>query len=174
MKLMFVAATYLASILTLQTLAVLLTVIYIDIYHRPTEEPVPEWVRTAYSCCLGRLVCAGDGRKSTKDATDSSVVTPRPFSASDNKIHPIDAVVSDWDIGKANEQTKDVKPAQETVNQDGDETEDGAPTWRQVALRLDKLTLFVYLILVTGFTALAMILMVTHYHSAYKQTSSII
>ena len=40
-------------------------------------------------------------------------------------------------------------------------------TWKDIALMMDKITMYVYLVLVTGFTIVSMAVMMNHYYRWY-------
>ncbi|XP_045179645.2 neuronal acetylcholine receptor subunit alpha-3-like [Mercenaria mercenaria] len=140
-------STYLASILFLQTLSVLLTVIYIDVYFTPDTTPVPKWVQSVTSSCLSKLACVDCGRTTTK-------VFPKNMDM--NKEKKI-ASVEDYDT-----------EINEAWAYDEDEEEFGKQySWKEIALLLDRVTMYIYLVLVTGFTVASMGVMLHHYHTAY-------
>ncbi|XP_053385420.1 neuronal acetylcholine receptor subunit alpha-3-like isoform X1 [Mercenaria mercenaria] len=140
-------STYLASILLLQTLAVLLTVIYLDIYFTPEEHPVPRWLQFMTSSCLAKVIC----KECCCRKSSTTIVLPRKMEAKNSKT---------------DDQTKgDIKEA--WTNEEETKVYKRRYSWKEIALMLDKCTMYIYLICVTGFTITCFTLMVRHYNSSY-------
>ncbi|XP_053385792.1 neuronal acetylcholine receptor subunit alpha-3-like [Mercenaria mercenaria] len=68
-------SSYIASILFLQTLAVLLTVFYLDTYFTPEDKPVPKWLQSVTSSFLSKLACVDCHTTTMKVSPDMTEVS---------------------------------------------------------------------------------------------------
>lgn len=162
------AATYLASILLLQTVAVFLTVFFLDIYFRSVHKPVPGWVQTVVSRCLSKLVCIdcqwSRGRVTPIQEQDSSasnadnyIVNDKGYMSSENALDcnvDVDDDVKDKMVAQSG------KTKKESSHQ---------YSWKEIALMLDRLTMYVYFVLVTIFTSLTFGVMIANYGKHYNK-----
>lgn len=144
------SATYLASILFLQALSVLLTVIYLDIYLTPAEKEVPKWVQRVAASCCSKLAFVECCRKSSRISAESRENT------------------TDQNNGTIIVEACDANKKEVWVDESNEEaTVDRRFTWKEIALMLDKITMYIYLILVTGFTVASLTIMCLHFTTAY-------
>ncbi|XP_053385794.1 neuronal acetylcholine receptor subunit alpha-3-like [Mercenaria mercenaria] len=125
-------SSYIAAILFLQTLAVLLTVFYLDTYFTPEERPVPKWLQSVTSSFLSKLACVDCHTTTMK-------VSPNLTEVSGDKR---DVSIEDY-----KEDNKEV-----WVDEVDEERSCRQYSWKEIALLLDKVTMYIYLFLVTGIT----------------------
>lgn len=130
------SATYLASILLLQTIAVFLTVIYIDMYHTPENKPVPNWLQSLARHVLRPLACQG-----CKARSSQSRVSPQTT----------DMTEYDDEYGhKAGNKNLETKSNFEDDGTWTTQPDDGNTfSWKEIVLLLDKATMYIYLVLIT-------------------------
>ncbi|XP_053385793.1 acetylcholine receptor subunit beta-like [Mercenaria mercenaria] len=143
-------STYLATILLLQTIAVLLTVIYLDIYFTADDKPVPNYLLTM-SSFLEKITSLNRCKKRNKVADNS-----------EGKNDPLTEDLDD----KTDANEKRLEKMKEWEDEEDDATRKEF-TWKEVALLLDKITLYIYLIVVTVLTVAFVSVMVDHYNSSY-------
>ena len=139
------SATYLASILLLQTFAVILTVLVLDLYFSPEDKPLPGWLQTV----IGFLTCKCCTSK------HSAVVTPEPEA--------------DYLDSQRNEKTH---LSRGLPNNDGWISATSADrsydlSWKEAARILDKMFLYLYLFSVIAVTGVCMGIMWGHFTSDY-------
>ncbi|XP_060578786.1 neuronal acetylcholine receptor subunit alpha-6-like, partial [Ruditapes philippinarum] len=153
-------SSYIACILFLQTLAVFLTVIYLDTYFNPDDKPVPKWLHTITSSVLIKLACVDCSRINKKvspnpsDMNNDSVTIPQhksDYSKSEKIVS-----IEDY-VGDRNEVWEADKPI----------SSDKEYSWKEIALLLDKVTMYIYLSLVTTLTVVTACVMLVHYGLAY-------
>lgn len=155
-----IPATYLASILLLQTVAVFLTVIYLDMYFRPVEKPVPRWVQT-FASCLARIVCAEScckSREKISPNSSSDVIEINGSEKHNDKVPPIE---------KKRRKSWFLNDNHDDVTDDVDDDDTNKYSWKDIALMLDKLTMYIYLLLVISFTGATFTVMVCNYSNSY-------
>ncbi|KAL4217018.1 hypothetical protein ACF0H5_023474 [Mactra antiquata] len=146
-------SSYLAGILFLQTLSVLLTVIYLDMYFTKVDKPVPRWLIT-FTKRLMRGSCCKK-RKTTHQCKDS-VEDPDDCTKS-----------SQYPCGNTDASSKTpIEAWNDNINND---VEEDQPSWKDVALILDKVTMYIYLALVTSLTLVCWAVMLIHYLNAYTK-----
>ena len=144
------SATYLASILLLQTFAVILTVLVLDLYFAPEDRPLPGWLQTivrvvSCSCCKSR---------------HSPVITPEP-----------EGDYSDFRHSRRNEKSH---LSRELTRNDGWVSSATSAdvscdfSWKEAARILDKAFLYLYLFLVCAVTGVCMGIMWGHFASGYE------
>ena len=153
-------ASYIASILFLQTLAVFLTILYLDTYFNPEDKPVPRWLQTITSSVLSKLACVDCKKKNRTVSPNSMVISDnkrtdspkRSDTKKNENIVSIEEYIEDkvevWDDHKS-------------------DVTDRQYSWKEIALLLDKVTMYIYLIFVTGFTVITTCIMLVHYCIAY-------
>lgn len=150
------SASYLASTLFLQTLAVLLTVIYLDVYFAPEQKPVPRWLQVVTQCCLARIACI-DCSKRRKDHSEQTGDTVENICNYDSRTMSL----------KADHETESGKRCVEAWVDDDSDDVTKEYTWKEIALLLDKVTMYIYLILETCLTVFCVAIMLHHYFNAY-------
>ena len=141
------SATYLASILLLQTFAVILTVVVLDLYFSPEDKPLPGYLQSVIrvlscNCCKSH----------------SAVVTPEPDTdyydsqRSDKKSLPRSvASIEGWISPSPTPSTMSCGPL----------------GWKEAARVLDRAFLYLYLIAVIAITGVCMGIMWWHFNADY-------
>jgi len=131
-------ATYLASILLLQTLAVFLTVIYLDLFHKPDTEPVPDWLQAFARHVLSPLAClyckSGSQTRISPETPDLTDLDPEEDRNLDYKAKGIRTVSS--------------MRSEDSISLPARETNKQGYSWKYIVFLLDKVTMYVYLMLI--------------------------
>ncbi|XP_060590872.1 acetylcholine receptor subunit epsilon-like [Ruditapes philippinarum] len=76
------------------------------------------------------------------------------------------AVVEDIDTNDTNDKYHAWDTEEDSIEED-EEPYRKQFTWKEIALMLDKVTMYVYLVLVTGFTIVSMAVMMNHFYRLY-------
>ncbi|KAL4217017.1 Neuronal acetylcholine receptor subunit [Mactra antiquata] len=155
-------SSYLASTLFLQTLAVLLTVIYLDIYFTPEEKPVARWLQVFAQCCLARITCVDCCKRRKKDVQPTGDSVEELYDYNMAKAPP--GIESD-------KNGESQRKSEAWVDDVSDDVETGY-SWKEIALMLDKITMYIYLVLVTCLTFAVTGIMLNQYLTAYAATGS--
>lgn len=129
------SATYLATILLLQTIAVFLTVIYIDLFHKPDTEPIPDWLDSLARHVLGPLACV-----CCKSGNQTRV---SPASSENNDLDQDEENMST--IKARNFMTSPV-PSDDNLSLSTKEHK--SYTWKEIVVLLDKATMYLYLLII--------------------------
>ncbi|XP_060590873.1 neuronal acetylcholine receptor subunit alpha-6-like [Ruditapes philippinarum] len=153
-------SSYIACILFLQTLAVFLTVLYLDTYFNPDDKPVPKWLHVVTSSVLIKLACVDCSRKNKK-------VSPNP-SDMNNDSGTVPQHKSDYNKSEKIVSIEDNEEDKNGVREANESTpSDKEYSWKEIALLLDKVTMYIYLSLVTALTVVTACVMLVHYGLAY-------
>ncbi|KAL4217016.1 hypothetical protein ACF0H5_023472 [Mactra antiquata] len=155
-------SSYLASTLFLQTLAVLLTVIYLDMYFTPEEKPVPRWLQVFAQCCLARITCVDCCKRRKKEV--------EPTDDSHEEFHNYDTAKAPPSPKSTNIKESQKKSEAWAVDMNDDCTTEY--TWKDIALMFDRITMYIYFVLVTCLTVVIMSIMLNHYLTAYTNNAS--
>lgn len=149
---MFIAATYLASILLLQTISVFLTVIYLDMFHKPETQPVPGWLQAFAMYVLEPITCV------TCRKGNQTRVSPERTETTENDE-------------ESNFKARDIDGATPLEKDDGRTTSastvgDILYSWKEIVALLDRATMYLYLVFIsTGSIALVCVLLVNYSNS---------
>ncbi|KAL4217019.1 hypothetical protein ACF0H5_023475 [Mactra antiquata] len=136
-------STYLAIILMMQTLSVLLTVIYLDVYFTTDDVPVPNWLQSSIMY-ISYIVCLNKKEKNAK-------VCPVKEDNHD--------IISTMDL----EQKENSKGNEVPV--DEKEIFEHKYSWKEISRILDKITMYIYIIVLFLLTTVISIVMIFHYQN---------
>ena len=168
----------------LQTVAVILTVVILDVYFTPAETPVPGWLKSLNRCFHATFSC----RICRANSKSTSVVTPEPeieysdaFSKSgNNRSESLDTVsltslpgYEDTTQEKSNERCQGIVTDRSRATNGSwvsptDSRDISEPSWKEIATMFDKICLYLYLLTVVLVTVTCMGIMWYHFVADYE------